>query len=386
MRRPPALACCALALAALAAAPAAHAADPGRWVLVGKKRIKSEYYQGVASSPRGTLFFDGIFTGLYRTDAKLRQTAGTGNVIPPDVNTTEGYNHIGDIAYDGQEGGRVLLPLECYSPGAPGGSNTCGTGSIGVADPNTVAWRYYVKLDPTEIPKAMFCVVSPDDKLLWTSSGNDLLAYDISQISPANAAPTAAPIHSVRRLVGAVPPSGITGAAFVGQRLFVAGEDNGRFQVWSIDLTTGSRRLEIERSFVGESEGLDERELVPGSQAHDLSWIITPFTLSGRPPTFGRNGNALLHFVARATKTRLRASVGAPRRDGRRRVTVKVSAVVLGSRAALPGVRVRFAGRTATTRSNGVASFLGRFAPGRYRVTAKRAGLDPGRRVVRIGA
>src|SRR5919198_5670191 len=375
MRRPLVLACCTLALATLHAVPPARAADPGRWVLVGKNRIKSEYYQGVASTPRGTLFFDGIFTGLYRTDTKLRQTAGTGNVIPADVNATEGYNHIGDIAYDRQEGGRVLLPLECYSPGAPGGSNTCGTGSIGVADPNTLAWRYYVKLDPAEIPKAMFCVESPDGKLLWTSSGNDLLAYDVSQISAANAAPVAAPIHAVQRLVGAVPPSGITGAAFVGQRLFVAGEDNGRFQVWSIDVSNGKRRLEIERPFVGESEGLDERELVGGSQAHDLYWIVTPFTLTGKPPTFGSKGNALLHFVARAKKTRLRISVGPPRANGRRRVNVQVSAVVLGSRAALAGVRVRFAGRTRVTRSEGVASFLGRLAPGRYRAVATRAGL-----------
>ena len=46
------------------------------------------------------------------------------------------------------DGGRILLPLECYYPGTPGGANTCQTGSIGVADPDTLQWQYYVKLDP----------------------------------------------------------------------------------------------------------------------------------------------------------------------------------------------------------------------------------------------
>ena len=32
----------------------------------------------------------------------------------------------------------MLLPLECYTPGAPKGGNTCGTGSFGVADPGTL--------------------------------------------------------------------------------------------------------------------------------------------------------------------------------------------------------------------------------------------------------
>ncbi len=111
----------------------------------------------------------------------------------------EGYNHIGDPTWDRGEGGRVILPLECYSP-SPG--NTCGTGAFGVADPKTLAWRYYVKLDPAEIPKAMWAEASPDGKLIWTSSGNDLLAYRASDVTAANAAPGHAPIHSVRRLAG----------------------------------------------------------------------------------------------------------------------------------------------------------------------------------------
>ncbi|MGZ4277651.1 MAG: hypothetical protein ACXVFK_13020, partial [Solirubrobacteraceae bacterium] len=86
----------------------------------------------------------------------------------------EGYDHIGDISWDAAEHGRILLPLECYYPPA---GNTCQTGSIGVADPRTLKWRYYVKLDPRYIAKAMWAEVSPDGKLVWTSSGSDLLAY-----------------------------------------------------------------------------------------------------------------------------------------------------------------------------------------------------------------
>ena len=57
------------------------------------------------------------------------------------------------------------------TPHGPNGGNPCRTGSIGVADPRTLRWRYYVKLEPAEIPKAMWAEVSPDGTLLWTSAG-----------------------------------------------------------------------------------------------------------------------------------------------------------------------------------------------------------------------
>ena len=151
----------------------------------------------------------------------------------------------------------MLLPLECYTAGGPNGGNTCGTGSIGVADPATLAFGYYVKLDPAEIPKAMWVEASPDGQLLWTSSGPDLLAYRSADVSAANAAPGAPPIHSVRRLAGAVPPSGVTGAAFYRGRLLLAGAQGTTYQVWSVDVATGARRLELELTQVqGEAEGL----------------------------------------------------------------------------------------------------------------------------------
>ena len=231
-------------------------------------------------------------------------------MIPPDVHLREGYNHIGDIAWDRGEGGRILLPLECYVPGGPNGGNPCLHGSIGVAGPGSLQWRYYVKLDPAEIPKAMWNEVSPDGSLLWTSSGRDLLAYRTADISRDNAAPDHAPIHSVRRLRGAVPPSGITGATFIGDRMYVAGQGGGPFRVWSIDLATGARRLEIERTIVGESEGLVTAALKGGT----LHWLIQPFNEEQKPPTYSPDHATLVSFGP-ARRRRSRTGPG-PRRRG----------------------------------------------------------------------
>src|SRR5215218_7173818 len=153
-----------LALVVLAAfAQSAGARDPGRWTLTGWSSVSNLYWQGMTSDPRGNVYFDGTIEGLYRTARSLRQTAANDAAIPAGVRATEGYNHIGDIAWDDAEGGRVLLPLECFDSVK---GNTCGTGSIGVADPATLGSRYYVKLDPAEIPKAMWVETSPDGGLL----------------------------------------------------------------------------------------------------------------------------------------------------------------------------------------------------------------------------
>jgi hypothetical protein len=276
---------------------AASAADPGRWVENGHSPVPLEYFQGVTTDRAGNFYFDGIQVGLYRTDPLLTETGRLESGIPVDVFLREGYNHIGDLTWDKREGGRLLLPLECFIPFF---GNTCKTGSIGVADPGTLAWRYYVKLDKAFIDKAMWSEVSPNGQLLWTSSGSgdDLLAYRVKDISPANAAPDAEPLKPVRVLEGAVPPSGITGAAFWGKRLYLAGQSGGPFRVWSVDLSDGSRRLEIERPIIGESEGLEVVDAFGGL----LHWLITPFQTGGRPPTYGRT-SALVHFLpAQGTK------------------------------------------------------------------------------------
>jgi hypothetical protein len=281
----------ALCLALIVAGPA-QAADPGRWIETGYSPVPLEYFQGVTTDRDGSFYFDGIQVGIYRTDPQLVEQARLESGIPVDVFLREGYNHIGDITWDKREGGRLLLPLECYIPFF---GNTCKTGSIGVADPETLQWRYYVKLDKAFIDKAMWSEVSPNGQLLWTSSGsgNDLLAYRVKDITAVNAAPDAEPLKPVRVIEGAVPPSGITGAAFYGKRLLLAGQNGGPFRVWSVDLRDGSRRLEIEKTVSGESEGLEVVDALGG----ELHWLITPYQTGGRPPTYGRT-SALVHFVA----------------------------------------------------------------------------------------
>jgi hypothetical protein len=354
---------CAAALALAFAAAPAEARDPGRWLLTGWSSVSLLYWQGMTSDPRGNLFFDGISEGLYRTAISLRQTAGVDQEIPAAVKATEGYNHIGDISWHPAEDGRVLLPLECYTPGQGIGGNTCLTGSIGVADPAFLAFRYYVKLDPAEIAKAMWVESSPDGRLLWTSSGADLLAYSALDVSPAHAAPVAPPIHSVSRLAGATPPSGITGATFLHGRLFVAGQDAAAgFQVWSLDPGTGARRLEIEMPVKGESEGLHAMRLRGGR----LHWLIAPLA---QKPTFGRSV-AVLHFVRAHGRPGLRVRVQTRRRAGLRlriRVTRRGRPV---ARA-----RVRFAGRRGRTGRRGRALLrLNPLVGGRFRVVARSRG------------
>jgi hypothetical protein len=78
------------------------------------------YNQGIAvDQTRSNFFFDGVSSttnsGLYRTDAKLAQTAANTAVIPA---TKEGYNHAGDLSFD-MVGRRVLL--------------RCATGSVSTA-------------------------------------------------------------------------------------------------------------------------------------------------------------------------------------------------------------------------------------------------------------
>src|SRR3954451_8931891 len=279
----------------LAAAPAPPA-DPGRWRVTGTTTLPILYYQGVTVDPARNFYFDGIYVGLYRTDPGFTETGRTADVIPPDVHAREGYNHIGDISWDRAEGGRILLPLECYVPNGPNGGNPCLHGSIGVADPRTLQWRYSVKLDPAEIPKAMWNEVSPDGTLVWTSSGADLLAYRAADISLHNAAPPHAPIHSVRRLTGAVAPTGITGAAGGDGRMLVAGQNGKTFRVYSIDLATGARELEIERSIVGESEGL----VTAAAKGGALSWLTHPLNREGTPPTYSPAHATLVSFARRA--------------------------------------------------------------------------------------
>jgi hypothetical protein len=354
----------ATAAASLLLAPTTRAQDPGRWLLTGASSVPASYWQGLTSSPdESTLFFTGFAEGLWQTTPSLHQTAGIANEIPAAVRQAEGYNHIGDPTWNPGDGGRVLLPLECFVAGV---GNTCGTGSFGVADPATLTWRYYVKLDPAQIKKAMWAETSPDGSLIWTSDGDDLLAYRTADVTVANAAPSGPLLEPVRRLVGAVPPSGVTGAVFAGGRLLLAGEDNGDFQVWAVDTDTGANRLLIELGICGEAEGLDVTPTLGG----ELHWVIAPFD-PGCTPTFGP-GVSLLHFVPTPKHERYDVAVtdldvGAI--PGPVRVTVRAS----DNGRPLRRARVSFAGEGGRSDKGGVATIETNLdRPGRFRALAER--------------
>jgi hypothetical protein len=224
--------------------------DPGRWSLVSTTSVRIFYYQGMTQDDQGDFYFDGVDNGLFKTDSSFNQVAGTTPYIPADVASRDKYNHIGAIAF--AKGVGVLLPMECYN-----GTNCANTGAIGVADPATLGWEYEVKLNPSTIKKAMWAAVSPNGSQLWTSSGSNLLAYDMADISTAHSWPEHAAIKPVRIMKNAVPPSGVDGGAFYQGRLYLAGTVGNVHQVWSINTSNGARRLEISRTIVGEQEGID---------------------------------------------------------------------------------------------------------------------------------
>ena len=363
--------------AVLAGAGPASAADPGRWRLAQADSVPLSYFQGLTHSAAGSWFFDGITVGLFRTDRGLVQKAQEPNALTPDL-TAQGFNHIGDLAWDAREGGRLLLPLECYVPGQPNGGNTCGRGAIGVSDPATLRLRYAVALDPADIAKAMWAEVGPGGAELWTSSGRDLLAYDANAIAPG----ALAPLRPVRRLAGAVPPSGVTGAAFYRGRLFLAGQDAGALQVWSVDVTGATAPvLELELPGVAaESEGLD----VLDARGGVLHWLLTPFPPGGGNPTYGTGHSELLTFVP-AADARLQVRVAPARAVAGRstRLTVTVTERYAGRLHRVEGARVSAGAAHALTAADGTAHLrVRRSTPGPLRVTATKQRLLAGQRSV----
>jgi hypothetical protein len=206
----------AIVLAAWDAAP-----TRAGWKLHGATALSIAYNQGATfDAARRDFFFDGVTSisnsGLYRTNASLVQTAANASVIPA---TREGYNHAGDLSFD-PVAGRVLLPLECYYPA--NGGNTCGVGAIGVADPRTLRFLYYVNLDRAQIQKAMWVEISPDGRWIWTSSGTHLLVYRAVEVNATTAEHQRAGAAGAlvgRDLGSVLPSSGVTGAAFYGDAL-----------------------------------------------------------------------------------------------------------------------------------------------------------------------
>src|SRR4051812_20997561 len=366
------------ALLAVALPASASAAPAPHWVLSSERSVPLEWFQGLTHRPApgalGPRFFVGVFVGVTRTDASLTQQARSGDVLPAPV-AAAGFNHIGDPSWLAAGGGRLLLPLECYTPGGPNGGNTCGRGAFGLLDPVTLQWRGLVRLDPRDIPKAMWAEVSPDGRLVWTSAGDDLLAYRVVDVLAAVDATGA--IRPVRRLIGAVPPSGVTGATFRGRRLLLSGQapGDGPLQVWSVDVDgTGAGTLEVQLPVVAESEGLD---LVPSADGL-LHWLLSPFA-SG-PPTYGTGHSEVVSFVPRAAAG---LRVWATRTAGGD-VVARVTLALDGLRRPVGGATVSVGGASATTPPSGVVVL--HLSPavlaGRLVVTASKAALRPGRRVL----
>src|SRR4051794_34142663 len=124
---------CSILLAGAGTA-AAGTAPVDRWSESGLSPVPLQYWQGITSSPQGDLFFAGVYSGLYRTNSLLAETARLEHAIPWAITKATGYNHIGDISWDGGEGGRILLPLACAHPQAGQDPNSCHRAAIGVAD------------------------------------------------------------------------------------------------------------------------------------------------------------------------------------------------------------------------------------------------------------
>ena len=258
--------------------------DPKRWRIAKVSPIPQEYTQGIATLP-GAFVFSGNVQ-LFKTGPDFRETQRNDSAIGPEA-SGKGYNHIGDLDVDPLEGGRLVLPLECYditkSP-----PNTCQTGAFGIADPATLQWRYHVELDPRFIKKAMWVARSPDG-LLWTQHKKDLLAYRSDAV--VQGAPLLAPVRRLRN----VAPEPLTGAAFYAGRLYGVVDDNPRVEMYSFELRRGKRRLEFVRRVDGESEGLT----VANAGGGTLQWTILPTTISIRPPTFGSGRGVTLSMKRR---------------------------------------------------------------------------------------
>ena len=226
----------------------------------------------------------------------------------------------------------------------------------------------------------MWAEVSPDGAFVWTSSGPDLLAYRTADVTAANAAAGVRIRPAVR--VRAVPPSGITGAAFRHGRLLLAGQaDRAARSSGRSTCAPARRELEAELAVSGESEGLDVVDDGHGV----VHWIVTPFDPRGRPPTYGTGHAELLSFVP-AADSRLRMTVAPARLRAGRAATLRVRVTLrFGGRAhVVAGARVRAAGRAATTDARGIARLrVRRTHPGVMRVRATKAAPARGDRAGR---
>jgi hypothetical protein len=371
------------ALAASDPAPTAPTVTGGRWVFTGADSVPFVYWQGLTHDTQRHLYFIGVFEGGSRTSDTLVQQQRVEQLIPKALTDSVGFNHIGDPTFDAA-GGRIILPMECYDPTATGAqpSNTCGMGGFGVLDPKTLAFKYWVRLDQADIPKAMWAEIDPQGKLVWTSAGDDLLAYRVSDISTAHAASakTSTPIKPVKRLKNTVPAGGISGGAFYDGRLLLSGQDGDLIEISSVDLT-GKTPTRLELGLPGvraESEGLDIVD-ARGGLLHFL------FSSAVANPTFGSGHNELLTFIPKtAQKLRLKLSPKSVRVGRATSVSVTVGQTWADTLHPVAGATVTIAGKRATTNAKGHAKLkVKAVRKGSVKVRATKAGLPAGSATIR---
>jgi len=184
-----------------------------------------------------------------------------------------------------------------------------------------------------------------------------LLAYRLADITAANAAPGATPIHSVRRLAG-VAPGGAGGAVVLEGRIYLSTQSGNVDRIVSVDEQTGASRVEAEVAGDLEPEGLDLGPYMGGL----LHWELVP---GG-----GLSSTELLNFLP--TGARLSLRLVHARVASRRRVAVsgRVRAVTNGYAIPLAGVQLRLAGKSARTNAAGRATLHVDLKRGSYRAQA----------------
>jgi hypothetical protein len=188
------------------------------------------------------------------------------------------------------------------------------------------------------------------------------------------------PLRPVRRLAGAVPPSGVTGAVFYRGRLFLAGQDAGALQLWSVDVTRRHGAAAGARAAGRRGRVRGPRRPRRARRGAALAAVAVRARAAKRPPTV-RPQRALDLRRRRPTPACGCACAGTPWRRRSTRVTVTVTdrysgrvhrvagaRVALGAAHALTGATARAADRAPVRR-------LGRR---RARHGARRRACSPG--------
>jgi hypothetical protein len=363
--------------AGAASRPRAAADEPGRWRLAAVDRLPGAYRQGVAVDGAGHAFWAGLPAGLYRSNVDLEPQLRLPDAVPSAIRAAEGWTMAGDPAWD--PAGRLLLPLDCAAGST---AAACPSAGIAVFDAGLI-WRHYAELDRAAIARIDWAELSDDRSLVWTSSGRDLLSFHGASF----ASEPPEPLRPVYRFAGVLPLAPVTGSAWMNGRLLLAGEQDGRLQVWSFDVNAARReldtsfdreqagrrldaRLELQRPWAGDPRGL----AIFDGRGGVLHLIFAPGSGS---PTFGGPGASLLSFVPAGDAVLEMSVARVTLRAGRpASIPVRVFHRFAGRTRPVPGVTVRAGRWRATTDDDGAADLRVRpLRRGSLRVTAAKREL-----------